>query len=111
MKDAKGIEWRHMTARNIYELKGPESVEVFDDEEPGLVHLYITDGKVRHPARSVDTSNRKHFESVLSAWAASRPLIDRRNDRTIPLPNADASLSASPTADEIIAADDARRKS
>lgn len=84
-KDA--AKWKHTTAPNIYAVRECEQkIEVFDDEEPGFVSLYITDGKgLRFPARTVSMNRPEHFISVLSAWAARGVLIDSRNDKSIPL--------------------------
>ena len=65
--------------------KDRQTVEVFD-EEPGLVFLYVGDGKSRYFARSVDSTNLEHFNDVMGAWASSRKMIDCRTDKTIPIP-------------------------
>ena len=80
-------EWPHCTA-DIFDLRGPEHVEVFDDWMPGYVALYIADDHGnRYPARTVTTAKIEHFNAVLSAWAESRPVVDRREKQIPPLPD------------------------
>ncbi len=67
-------------------ITNDHQVEVYDDEKPGFVHLYVSDGTQRRFARSVCCDNREHFDSVVGAWGISRQLVDMRQDRTIPLP-------------------------
>lgn len=90
MNDNHGNKWRHATQITPLPDKDAAYIAVFDDEGPGLVVLYKTDaaGKRFSPCRSVSTKDRKHFTSVLEGWASDRPLLDKRLDRTLPLPRA-----------------------
>jgi hypothetical protein len=82
---AKPFPWLHASASDLWELKGAESIEVFDDEEPDFLHLYLSAGGKRYPARSIDCSNTEHRNSVLRAWSRKRGLIDSRTDKSNPL--------------------------
>jgi hypothetical protein len=86
LTDAKGYDWKHATQIRPLSKDQVTHTAVFDDEGAGEVVLYRTDGARFSPCRSVSTEDREHFDSVLEAWGNEFPLLDRRNDRTIPLP-------------------------
>lgn len=82
-------QWKHTTAKDLYEVKEAEQkIAVYDDEQPGYLSLYYDDGKVRWPIRSVFLGDPEHVKKVLSAWRGKCEFIDRRNDQSTPLPEA-----------------------
>jgi hypothetical protein len=86
MKDVHGNVWKHATQVHPLAKNEVTHTAVFDDEAPGMVVIYRTDGKRFSPCRSVDTGSREHFDTVLAAWGAEFPFLDLRRDRSIPLP-------------------------
>lgn len=68
---------KHTTAKEYYQrdkkglLIPLVGVDFFDDEEPGMVTIYVryADG-TRWPARTVNMAVPKHAEDVLLAWSA-----------------------------------------
>lgn len=77
-KDAK-----HRTANSLHELRqSHEVIEVYDDEEPGMLMLYVADGELRWPARTVSLRVPDHAQRVIRAWACGRKLVDRRLDKS-----------------------------
>ena len=69
---------RHTTAKHFDQLRSTDVLEIFADEEPDQVHLYLSDGVVRRFVRSVDTTSPEHLASVLDAWSTNRRVIDHR---------------------------------
>ncbi len=78
------IDWKHGTY--IPPTHEPEAVAVFDDEDLDCDALYYVYGDKFSPCRTVDRSNPEHWTNVLLAWACKAPLLDLRNDKTVPLP-------------------------
>lgn len=79
-------EWPDTTAPNLYALQqSREFVEIHNSPRPDCVALYLSDGKVRWPARDVFLGNVKHATSVLNSWA-KRGIKDCRRDKTETLP-------------------------
>lgn len=78
----------HCNAASIYEIdKASEKIEVFDDEFPGQLSLYLSDGIKRWPARTVALEPAAHCLRILSAWSRGYPLIDSRKNKSTPLPS------------------------
>ena len=88
MKNIKGNQWKHTTAKSILDIpERTQKIEIFDDEFPNQISLYFSDGKgLRWPIRSISTLHEKHYQDVLHSWAAQCPLIDSRTDQSKPLP-------------------------
>jgi hypothetical protein len=80
--------WKHTTAQSLYELDEEKSeVHVFDDEGPGMLSLYLSDGQKRWPARTIGLADIHRALSLLTFWTMRHgPLIDLRQDKSIPLP-------------------------
>lgn len=83
-----GYFWKHATQISPIPDAERTGIAVFDDEEGGFVHLYVTDGARFSPGRSVCTKSIEYFNSVLSAWAIGTEWVDLRADKTVPLPAA-----------------------
>jgi len=78
--------WKHQTVGLLAPNVDKRFIEVYDDEHPGHVTLYASNGKDRTPIRDVPLEPLAHFNEVLSVWGYDAPFIDRRSDRSIPLP-------------------------
>jgi hypothetical protein len=77
--------WKH---GEYFPIDHPDAVAIFDDEdETGHCDsiYYAKDGKYS-PCRTVNRENHEHWTNVISAWACHAPLLDMRNNQSIPLP-------------------------
>lgn len=80
----KNSIWKHHTHGPLPRNE-VTNIAVFDDELPGQVTLYQTDGTRFCACRSVVIASDRYRDCLL-AWAATAPLLDLRNDKTVPLP-------------------------
>lgn len=88
MEALAGHLWKHTTAKNLYEIN-PELkvIEVYDDEKPGFLALYYSDGKdLRWPIRTINMGDPNHAKGVLESWGLKAIWVDKRNDKSTPLP-------------------------
>lgn len=95
MENRPGEEWKHTTAKNLYEINEEnQRIEIFDDELPNQLTLYYNDGNgLRWPIRSINKENPEHCQSVLEAWSLKAEWIDSRQDKSIPLPGLETAKS------------------
>ena len=82
-------EWKHQNIATPLAKVQITHIAVFDDEQPGFLSLYQTNGTLFYPCRSVAGDDGGHLERTLLAWADSAPLLDLRIDKTRPLPTAE----------------------
>lgn len=73
--------WKHQTTTNAYIEK--REIHFFDDEKPGFVTVYISDGKDRFPARDVAMEPRARLEEILRSWVSDVPFVDHCKDAGI----------------------------
>lgn len=79
MKHKDADEWKHTTATRLDMENDAVGVDLFDDEQPGFVSIYIRfPSGGRWPARTVNMSNPEHAQSVLEAWSKRGPVNDFR---------------------------------
>lgn len=90
----KRTQWKHgsyfycSTQPEAGDNHHPDAVAIFDDEpdSPECDAIYYRKGDKFSPCRTVDRTNRGHWNDVLLAWSLHSTLEDHRNDRSMPLP-------------------------
>jgi len=70
--------WKHATQLSPLPTAEMTGIAIFDDETPGEVVLYRTDGTRFSPCRTVSTEDRSHYDSVMSAWGQAHCPAPRR---------------------------------
>jgi hypothetical protein len=60
------------TTHSLYDLdESRRFIEVYDDELPGSLVLYYSDGERRHGIRSIDLTDKRRAAEILAAWAGA----------------------------------------
>jgi hypothetical protein len=61
--------WKHTSGEPWKAYDGKE-IHLYDDDEPGFVSIYISDGTNTAPARTVNLSEPAHAKSVIDSWCS-----------------------------------------
>lgn len=79
MENREPEDWKHTTTLDSGRHGEPVGIDLFDDEEPGMVSIYVrhADG-TRNPARSVNMTKEEHAANVLGAWSLKGTVHDYR---------------------------------
>lgn len=57
------------TTHDLYDLDDSRRcIEVYDDEQPGHLTLYYSDGERRHGIRSISLADPTRAADILAAW-------------------------------------------
>ena len=82
----KPSEAKHRTANSIYEIdQGGEVIEVYDDDETGMLSMYLASGEKRWPTRTISLEDPERAQAVLDSWARRGKLVDKRTEKAMPL--------------------------
>lgn len=58
------------TTHDLYDLDDSRRcIEVYDDEQPGHLTLYYSDGERRHGIRSISLADPTRAADILAAWS------------------------------------------
>jgi len=78
---------KHRTAASIHAVDpARQRIAVYDDEHPGHLSLYLTDGENQWPIRTISLHDAARAWEILTSWATTAPLIDHRQTITPALP-------------------------
>lgn len=77
--------WKHQNVSAPLPRASIKNTVVFDDEQPGFLTLYYSDGILFYPCRSISTEDPAHLHSTLAAWHAAAPLLDQRLNKSVAL--------------------------